>query len=64
MAIGSEPEIGTSFTTWGRMSDQARQAWFVHMVEQWGPDLMGGYATTCVPVMEVGVYVPVSVSEA
>lgn len=43
MAIGSAPEIGTKFTTWGEMSEEARQQWFVYM-KSWGPDLQGGYA--------------------
>jgi hypothetical protein len=45
MAIGSEPEIGVEFTTWGQMSETARQAWFGHMQTAWGPDLTGGYGT-------------------
>lgn len=49
VAIGSDPEIGVEFTTWGRMSDEARAAWFLHMTEQWGPDLMGGYGRTAHP---------------
>ena len=43
MAIGSAPEIGVTFTLWGKMTPEQRQAWFRHMREQWGSDLMGGY---------------------
>lgn len=45
VAIGSAPEIGTQFTTWGQMSEQARAAWFEHMRTSWGPGLVGGYGT-------------------
>ena len=45
MAIGSAPEIGTSFTTWGKMSSQAREDWYNHIRNNWGPDLMSGYGT-------------------
>lgn len=49
MAIGSAPEIGVQFTTWGRMDDASRQAWFAHIRTNWSGDLMGGYAKTCYP---------------
>jgi len=45
MAIGSAPEIGISFTTWGRMDDKSRELWFDYMKNNWGPDLMNGYGT-------------------
>jgi hypothetical protein len=45
MAIGSEPEIGVQFTTWGKMDETARAAWFKYIREHWYPDLMKGYAT-------------------
>ena len=45
MAIGSAPEIGTRFTTWGKMSEEDRQAWFEHIRTNWHPFLMSGYAT-------------------
>lgn len=45
MAIGSDPEIGVSFSRWGDMNDVSRQAWFTHMRENWHPNLMAGYAT-------------------
>jgi hypothetical protein len=44
MAIGSEGEIGTNFTTWGKMSQEDRKAWFAYMNAEWNP-LMRGYAT-------------------
>jgi hypothetical protein len=44
MAIGSEGEIGTTFTVWGKMSQEDRDAWFKHMNENWVP-LQKGYAT-------------------
>lgn len=44
MAIGSEGEIGTNFTTWGKMSQEDREAWFAYMDAEWNP-LMRGYAT-------------------
>jgi hypothetical protein len=46
MAIGSEPEVGVEFTTWGKMTEAAKPLWFAHMTEYWRDDLMGGYATT------------------
>lgn len=45
MAIGSDPEIGVEFTTWGKMSEKARVAWFEHMRNNWLDNLMAGYAT-------------------
>lgn len=45
MAIGSAPEIGTKFTTWGQMDEASRQAWFDHMRNDWGPTLVTGYGT-------------------
>lgn len=44
MAIGSAPEIGTQFGMWRNMTDTQRQAWWYHMQQHWGADLMGGYA--------------------
>ena len=44
MAIGSEGEIGANFTTWGKMSQEDREAWFAYMDAEWKP-LMRGYAT-------------------
>ena len=45
MAIGSDPEIGVQFGTWGKMDDTARTRWWYHMQEAWGPTLMEGYGT-------------------
>lgn len=45
MAIGSNPEIGVTFTRWGQMTDEHRNMWFDHMRNNWGANLMGGYAT-------------------
>lgn len=45
MAIGSDPEIGVQFTTWGKMSPTARAAWYNYMRTEWGPDLQQGYGT-------------------
>lgn len=45
MSIGSAPEIGTTFTTWGDMSAADRAAWFDHIRENWTPNLLAGYAT-------------------
>jgi hypothetical protein len=44
MAIGSEGEIGATFTVWGEMSQEDRDAWFKYMRENWVP-LQKGYAT-------------------
>lgn len=52
MSIGSAPEIGTSFTTWGEMNADQREAWFAHMRSTWGTDLMSGYATVVGPSSE------------
>jgi len=53
MAIGSDPEIGTTFTQWGHMDVDARTAWFHHMTTVWGADLMGGYGTLIHPNREL-----------
>lgn len=45
MSIGSAPEIGTQFTTWGKMNEAARVAWYEHMRTNWGPNLLNGYGT-------------------
>jgi hypothetical protein len=45
MAIGSAPEIGVQFTTWGKMSPESRLAWFTYIRENWNDNLMNGYAT-------------------
>jgi hypothetical protein len=44
MAIGSEGEIGVQFARWGEMDAKSQQAWFDYMREQWGGDLLRGYA--------------------
>lgn len=49
MAIGSEPEIGVQFKRWGLMTDTEKTAWFTHMRENYGPDLLNGYAKICYP---------------
>lgn len=53
MAIGSDPEIGVVFTRWGDMDDEQRVAWFRHMREFMGGDLMGGYGKVCYPDPEL-----------
>ena len=45
MVIGNAPEIGTTFTTWGKMTKESRIAWFNHIRNNWGPDLLSGYGT-------------------
>lgn len=49
MAIGSQPEIGVEFRTFGLMTPQEQEAWFHHMRTVYGPDLLGGYATLAFP---------------
>lgn len=44
MAIGSAPEIGVTFSTWGKMSPTERSEWFEYMRTEWHPNLMAGYA--------------------
>jgi hypothetical protein len=45
MAIGSDPEIGVKFTTWGDMNQASRDAWFEYIRTKWTVNLMAGYAT-------------------
>lgn len=45
MAIGSAPEIGTEFTTWGQMTEESRLRWWAHIRNNWGPALVNGYGT-------------------
>ena len=45
MAIGSEGEIGATFTIWKDMTESDRQAWWQYMTDNWQPYLMNGYAT-------------------
>lgn len=47
MAIGSDPEIGTTFRV-GMSPDEARQ-WAVRWRALVGDDLLGGYGTLCYP---------------
>jgi hypothetical protein len=49
MAIGSAPEIGYQFTMWGRMTPEARLAWFQFMREHWGDNLYAGEASIQYP---------------
>lgn len=49
MAIGSAPEIGVVFGTYGEMTWQQKRDWFHHIRIVYGPDLMGGYATLAFP---------------
>jgi hypothetical protein len=49
MVIGSAPEIGTKFTTWGKMDEASQEAWFAHVRLDWGPNLVVGYGTLCTP---------------
>jgi hypothetical protein len=48
VAIGSSPEIGVVFNTWGKMTDQEKEAWFAHM-DTWGRDGQHGYGTVAHP---------------
>ena len=52
VSIGSAPEIGTRFTTWGKMDEASQAAWHNHMRTSWGPDLIVGYGTLCSPDSE------------
>lgn len=45
MAIGSAPEYGVTFGTWGELSEAQRLEHWARMADEWGPDLMRGYAT-------------------
>lgn len=45
MAIGSEPEIGKTFTLWGKKTAEEKQAWYDYVRTEWHPYLMQGYAT-------------------
>jgi hypothetical protein len=44
MAIGSEPEVGTTFKLFKDKTQEERQAFWDFMKENWNP-LMKGYAT-------------------
>ena len=48
MAIGSSPEIGVTFFTWGKMTDHQRAEWFAQ-VRSWGKDGVTGYGTVHYP---------------
>ena len=52
MAIGSAPEIGATFTTWGKMDEASRMAWFNHLRTAWAGNILAGYATLCQPDSE------------
>ena len=49
MAIGSAPEYGVVFGTYGEMKTKQKQEWFNHIRTVYGPDLLGGYATLAYP---------------
>lgn len=49
MAIGSEPEIGVTFTRWGAMTPEQKRAWWDHMVTHYGHNLLAGYAVIGYP---------------
>lgn len=45
MAIGSTPEIGSSFGLLREMTDDDLTRWWNHMRTNWHPNLLNGYAT-------------------
>lgn len=49
MAIGSAPEIGMTFGTWGKMTAEQQTVWFQHMNTIFGTDLLGGYGQLVYP---------------
>ena len=49
MAIGSEPEIGKTFTIWHKMTEEQRTMWFKQFRETAGADLHGGWAMLVYP---------------
>lgn len=44
MAIGSEPEIGSTFKLFKNKTQEERQAFWDYMKKEWHPYLMNGYA--------------------
>jgi succinate dehydrogenase flavin-adding protein (antitoxin of CptAB toxin-antitoxin module) len=50
MAVGSEPEIGIEFTTWGKMTEASKEAWLAHLrgMRERG-NIFEGYATIHYP---------------
>jgi len=48
MAVGSDPELGVSFSGWRTMTDQEQERWFAH-VRSWGPNGVDGYGTLGFP---------------
>lgn len=48
MAIGSAPEIGVTFTTFGELPADQQHLWYEH-IKRFGPDLVDGYATLAYP---------------
>ncbi len=48
MAIGSAPEIGVTFTTFGELTTEQHHLWYEH-VKKFGPTMLDGYATLAYP---------------
>ena len=50
MAVGSEPEIGIVFTTWGKMDEASKEAWLAYCrgLRERG-NILEGYATVNYP---------------
>jgi len=44
MAIGSAPEIGITFRSFGELTPDQHQLWYDHVRTGFGPDMMKGYA--------------------
>ena len=50
MTIGSDPEIGVVFTTWGKMSPESQQKWFDTLKKRVeSGNLLAGYAEIVYP---------------
>jgi hypothetical protein len=45
VAIGSAPEIGVVFTTFGKLSESQQHLWYERIRETEGPDGMGDWAS-------------------
>lgn len=48
MAIGSQPETGVTFTTFGALTPEQHDDWYAN-IRKFGPDLLNGYATLAHP---------------
>jgi len=63
LAIGSAPEIGLVFHSFGELPPDKQQLWFDRIREGYGPDGLAGYASVQFVAKYVGRVPPLAVGQ-